>query len=65
MRDSKLPIKASDPRPVPDPMKRRKFRTQSIDEASGIFRCAASWLSPSLDPLYMAGRIQVTNSTLQ
>jgi RNA recognition motif-containing protein len=48
------PMRASDPSPVPDPMNRRRFRAQGIDEAGGIFLCVASWLSPSLDPLYMA-----------
>lgn len=47
------PIMASDPSPSPFPMKRRRFRTQSIEEAGGIFLCGASWLSPSLEPLYM------------
>ncbi|KAL5996016.1 hypothetical protein ACLOJK_026089 [Asimina triloba] len=51
----RLPIRASDPRPVPDPMKRRRFRTHGIDEGEGIFFAAddASWLSPSLEPLYI------------
>ena len=47
------PIRASDPSPAPDPMNRRRFRTQSMDEAGGILRCEASWLSPSMDPLYI------------
>lgn len=50
------PIRASDPRPAPDPMYLRRFRTQSIDDAGGIFRCCtgASGPSPSLEPLYIA-----------
>ncbi|KAK3003265.1 hypothetical protein RJ639_018877 [Escallonia herrerae] len=57
-----VPIKASDPRPAPDPMNRRRLRTHSMDEAAGIFLGAAdgSWPSPSLEPLY----IFVTNSRL-
>lgn len=52
------PMRASEPRPAPDPMKRRRFRTQGMEEAGGIFFCAAaaaaaSWPSPSLDPLYI------------
>ena len=47
-------MRASDPSPAPDPMKRRRLRTQSMEEAGGIFLCAASWPSPSLDPLYIA-----------
>ncbi|KAK3038991.1 hypothetical protein RJ639_027476 [Escallonia herrerae] len=57
-----VPIKASDPRPAPDPMNRRRLRTHNMDEAGGIFLGAAdaSWPSPSLEPLY----IFVTNSRL-
>lgn len=47
------PIKASDPSPVPVPMNLRRFLTHNIDEAGGIFRCGASWPSPSLEPLYI------------
>ena len=58
------PIRASDPSPAPDPMNRRRFRAQSMDEEGGILRCAASWLSPSLDPLYMAESPRVDSDEL-
>lgn len=53
-RELSVPIKASDPSPTPFPMNRRRFRAHGMEEAGGIFLCAASWPSPSLEPLYMA-----------
>nr|GLL49251.1 hypothetical protein Itr_chr15CG07940 [Ipomoea trifida] len=48
-------MRASEPRPAPDPMKRRRLRTQSIDEGEGIFRVPdGSCPSPSLEPLYQS-----------
>lgn len=51
-----LPMRASEPRPAPDPMNRRRFRTHGMEDGGGIFLPSAS-LEPPLSILPSTDRL--------